>query len=391
MNLIMTPSDLKVFLDSLKEETFVAVDTEFMRETTYWPQVCLIQIAGQEKSALIDPLADGMDLSPLFNFMKEERPLKVFHAARQDLEIFYNLTGEVPKGVFDTQIAGMVCGFGDSVGYEALVRSYLGKSLDKSAQYTNWAKRPLSEKQLTYALKDVIYLREIFQQMSERLEKEGRLLWIEEEIKNLLDESLYRPDPENAWRRIRLKGGTPRYLARLKVLAEWREKKALKENRARSRILKDDLLSEIAYQNPQSLEDLSHIRQLPDRYRKKEGAEELFHLLSQANALPDGACPVLEKPKPGESVNPGISDLLRVLLRLKADQLRVAEKLIATSKDLDALAARREEAEVKCLQGWRHEVFGKEALSFLRGESRFRILDKKLILEQEESSPAAHS
>ncbi len=384
MNLITTTSALKALLDDLKGDAFVAMDTEFMRETTYWPQVCLIQIAGEEKNALIDPLVDGMDLSPLFDFMKEEKPLKVFHAARQDLEIFYDLTGEVPKGIFDTQVAGMVCGFGDSVGYEALVRSYLSKSLDKSAQYTNWAKRPLSEKQLIYALKDVVYLREIFQKMYSRLEKEGRLLWIEEETKSLLDESLYRPDPENAWRRIRLKGGTPRYLARLKTLAEWREKKALKENRARSRILKDDILSEIAYQNPQSLEDLSHIRQLPDRYRKKEGAEELFYLLNQANKLPESNCPALEKPKPGEAVSSGVSDLLRVLLRLKADQLRVAEKLIATSKDLDALAARQEEAEVKCLQGWRYDVFGKEALSFLKGKSWFQIRDKKLVLEQEQ-------
>lgn len=382
MTFITTTEALKAFLESLQDEVFITIDTEFMRETTYWPQVCLIQMAGEEKNALIDPLAEGLDLAALFDFMKREKPLKVFHAARQDLEIFFHLMGELPKGIFDTQIAGMVCGFGDSIGYEALVRSYLGKPLDKSAQYTNWAKRPLNDKQLTYALKDVLYLREIYKKMKKYLEKEGRLLWIEEEISALLDVSLYRPDPENAWRRIRLKTGTPRYLARLKILAAWREEKAVKENRARGRILKDDILSEIAYQNPKSSEDLAHIRQLPDRYRKGEGAEILFTLLKRANELPENQCPVLEKPKQGESMDPGVLDLLRVLLRLKGEELKVAEKLIATSRDLEALATAEENADVKCLYGWRYDVFGKDALSFLKGQSQFMIRDKKLILHQ---------
>lgn len=362
-------------LDSLCREMagadYVTIDTEFMRERTYWPQLCLVQLArpldadGAENAALIDPLA-GLDLAPLFELMRNPRVLKVFHAARQDIEIFVNLMGEVPAPIFDTQIAAMVCGYGDQAGYETLVRSLAGASLDKSSRFTDWARRPLSEKQLVYAAGDVTHLRVIYEKLSAQLEETGRTTWVSTEMEALRARETYVTEPEAAWERIKTRSTDARFLGVVRALAEWRERLAQERDQPRGRILKDEAILEIAASRPSTREKLLESRALQREGRRPEILDQILEAVAAGQARPLRLPPAPDRPKqrPGGQA---LAELLRVLLKAKADDLGVAQRLIASSAELDELA-HAEEPEVKALEGWRREAFGEDALRLKRGE-----------------------
>jgi ribonuclease D len=385
MNIITTTEKLKDLCERLTrievaQKGFITLDTEFIREKTYWPELCLIQLAGSEENAIIDPLAPNLDLTPLLAVMKNPQILKVFHAGRQDLEIFYKIMGDLPQPIFDTQIAAMVCGYGDSIGYETLAKEIAGATLDKSARYTDWSFRPLSEKQLSYALADVIHLREIYKKFQEKLENEGRLSWIEEEMAILKDPLTYQVDAEEVWRRIRIQKNDRRYLGRLRAMAVVREKEAQQQNKPRGRIVKDEVLSIAALQNPRSIDEFNKIS---GRFQKGLPGGiilKLFKAVEQANALDPDKLPKLpERPRGFDNIGSTV-DILRVLLRSKGNVFHVAEKLIANTSDLEKLASLKDKATIKALKGWRYEVFGKDALLLLEGKLSISLKDNQLVI-----------
>jgi ribonuclease D len=348
---------------------YVTVDTEFLRERTYYAQLCLVQLArpdsGDEGAVLVDALSDRLSLDPLYELFRNRKVVKVFHAARQDLEIFQITAGVIPEPFFDTQVAAMVCGYGDQVGYETLARQIARASIDKSSRFTDWSRRPLSQAQMAYALADVTHLRRIYEVLAKRLEETGRGPWVEEELAALTDPATYENDPLEAWARIKTRSTAPRFMAALKELAELRERMARSRNVPRSRILKDDALLELAANRPKSPEDLGKSRLLLREARRGEIAEAILSAVARAEAVP-----ALEAPKPAEQPQrkPGaeaLADLLRVLLKARADSAGVAQRLIASSAELDALAGG---ADVPALHGWRREVFGEDALRLKRGE-----------------------
>jgi ribonuclease D len=366
MTLITDTDALTGFCARQKCAEFVAVDTEFMRERTYWPILCLVQVAGLEEAVAIDPLAPGLDLAPLLDLMADPSVLKVFHAARQDLEIFYQLSGKVPHPVFDTQIAAMVCGFGDAVSYETLVRRLAGTGLDKASRFTDWAQRPLTERQVRYALADVIHLRTVYERLQQILGKNGRAGWFAEEMENLVDPAIYRTDPEEAWRRFRLRGPADRrFLAVLRAVAAWRDAAAQQRDLPRGRIMKDDAILEIAAHAPKTIEALARTRSLPRGVAEGKLGQEILDAVAQglADPNPPQAIPGRAEPPPG--IGPLI-ELLRVLLKQRVEDSQVAQKLIATSDDLEAIAA-DDNAAVPALSGWRREVFGNDALALKHG------------------------
>jgi ribonuclease D len=367
MSLITTTKDLKALMSRLKKEDYVTVDTEFIREKTYWPRLCLIQIAGAEEAFAIDPLAEDIELDSFYELMHNKDVLKVFHACRQDLEIFLNESGKLPQPVFDTQIAAMVCGFGEQASYESLVNALVKKTLDKTSRFTDWAQRPLTQKQLKYALADVIHLRPIFDKLGERLEKVERLGWIKDEMKDLLNKENYVTKPDEAWERIRIPTHKPRVLGILKELAMWREETARRVNVPRGRIMKDEALAEIATHPPKEREDLDKMRNLHKGFGASERGREVMEALQRGLDLPDDALPKRER---REQLPQGIgptADLLRVLLKLKCEEHDVAPKLLCSAADLEQIAAFGEEADVPALKGWRKTVFGKEALELRSG------------------------
>ncbi|MGF1658059.1 MAG: ribonuclease D [Rubrimonas sp.] len=371
MRLITTQDELAAFCAACARHPFVAVDTEFMRERTYWPQLCLVQLAhpgdDAEAAAAIDPLAEGLDLSPLFALMADEGVLKVFHAARQDVEIFHHLGGAVPAPLFDTQVAAMVCGYGDQVGYETLVRKIARAGLDKSSRFTDWARRPLSDKQLAYALGDVTHLRAIYEKLSSRLAETGRGDWVAEEMAVLTDPRTYLCAPDEAWMRVKTRSTDRRFLACVQTLAAWREREAQARDVPRSRLLKDDALLEICSSRPRTAEEMGRLRLLQREGRKGDVAEAILAALREAEAIPEALRPVAEEraePKPGAA---GLVELLKVLLRARADDAGVAQKLIASSADLERLAS-EDEPDLPVLAGWRRDVFGADALRLKRGE-----------------------
>lgn len=382
MELISTTESLITFCKKIENENFITVDTEFIREDTYWPKVCLIQIAGEQETALIDPLSSNIDLSPLFKIMKNDNIVKVFHSAYQDLEIFYLLMKDLPKPIFDTQIAAMVCGFGESVGYETLVKSIIKTPLDKSSRYSNWARRPLTEKQLKYAANDVIFLRVIYQKLLERLQKNDRFSWIKEEMEELQNVDSYRLQPEQAWQRLRPRSGEPRFLARLQALSAWRELEAEHKNIPRGRMLRDEVLIEIAAHNPISLEELSQIRGISIKLATGPIGSQIINVLNSANTIPVEECPTLHPKTDKLGASSILIDLLRVLLKIKSQDSHVAEKLIATSKDLDALIILKENAPIHVLKGWRYEIFGKTALDFLNGKISISLKEQKIFMTE---------
>jgi ribonuclease D len=367
MTPITTTADLAVFCDKLKGQPFVAVDTEFMRETTYWPKLCLIQAASPNAHAVIDPLADGMDLEPFLEVLRDEAILKVFHAARQDVEIFNNLEA-MPKPLFDTQVAGMAAGFGEQIAYDALVRQMLKIELDKSSRFTDWARRPLSDAQLTYALADVTHLADLYPKLRERLEKEGRLVWVTDEMMSLTDAANYDVEPENAWKRLRPRRHTAKYLAVYKSVAAWRERTAQLRDQPRGRILKDEAIDEIATQAPQDADALDRLRSVPKGFSGSRFGPDLITAVREALKDPEGYAPVIERSRVPPSPAAGaVVELLKVLLKARAEEAGVASKLIATVSDLE-LIANDDQADTPALKGWRREAFGEDALKLKRGE-----------------------
>jgi ribonuclease D len=365
---ITTTAELAVFCDKLKGQPFVAVDTEFMRETTYWPKLCLIQAAGANGvEACIDPLAEGMDLEPFLVIMRDEKILKVFHAARQDVEIFNNLQA-MPRPLFDTQVAGMAAGFGEQIAYDALVRQMLKIELDKSSRFTDWARRPLSDNQLTYALADVTHLAALYPILRERLEKEGRLGWVTDEMANLTDPAIYDVEPENAWKRLRPRKHAAKYMAVYKAVAAWRERMAQTRDQPRGRILKDEAIDEVATQAPTDADQLDRLRSVPKGFSGSRFGPDLLAAIREALKDPEAYAPVIERARTAPSPAAGaVVELLKVLLKARAEEAGVASKLIATVSDLD-LIANDDEADTPALKGWRREAFGEDALKLKRGE-----------------------
>lgn len=367
MTPITTTAELAAFCDRLKGQPFVAVDTEFMRETTYWPKLCLIQAATATDEAVIDPMADGMDLEPFLDIMRDERILKVFHAARQDVEIFNNLKA-MPRPLFDTQVAGMAAGFGEQIAYDALVRQMLKIDLDKSSRFTDWARRPLAESQLTYALADVTHLAKLYPMLRERLEKEGRLVWVTDEMQALTDPAHYDVVPENAWKRLKPRRHTAKYLAVYKAVAAWRERTAQLRDQPRGRILKDEAIDEVATQAPTDAAGLDRLRSVPKGFSGSKFGPDLLDAIGEALKNPEAYAPVVERTKTVSSPAAGaVVELLKVLLKARAEDTGVASKLIATVSDLEMIA-NDDEAESPALKGWRLEAFGADALRIKRGE-----------------------
>jgi ribonuclease D len=376
MNLLTTSAEVATLCAELAREPYVAVDTEFMRDRTYWPKLCLVQLAGAKRQAAIDPLAKGIDLAPLFALMANPQVLKVFHAARQDIEIFHRMTGAVPTPLFDTQLAAMVCGYGEEVGYETLVGQIAKGRVDKSSRFTDWARRPLSAQQLNYALGDVIHLRVIYERLKRQLEQTGRTEWVAQELADLTNPATYNPPIEDAWKRIKVRSRDPRFLAVLRALAAWREGEAQRRDVPRNRIVRDDLLLEIAANRPTSVEELSKLRRIS---LDRPNAAAVVDAVQAALALPENNLPRLEPPpKLPRGIGPLI-ELLRVLLKLKCEEHHVAQRLVATTGDLEAIAT-QERPDVAALKGWRFEVFGRSALALKRGEVGLAIANGQIVL-----------
>ena len=358
MTPITTTAELAVFCDKLKGQPFVAVDTEFMRETTYWPKLCLIQAAAGSAEACIDPLAEDIDLEPFLEILRDKTILKVFHAARQDVEIFNNLKA-MPVPLFDTQVAGMAAGFGEQIAYDALVRQMLKIELDKSSRFTDWARRPLSDNQLTYALADVTHLAALYPILRERLEKEGRLGWVTDEMANLTDPAIYDVEPENAWKRLRPRKHTAKYMAVYKAVAAWRERTAQLRDQPRGRILKDEAIDEVATQAPTDADQLDRLRSVPKGFSGSRFGPDLLAAIREALKDPEAYAPVIERSRAAPSPAAGaVVELLKVLLKARAEEAGVASKLIAND----------DEADTAALKGWRREAFGEDALKLKRGE-----------------------
>ena len=369
MRTITDTESLAAFCAAARAADYVTVDTEFLRERTFWSKLCLVQLAlpGDGEAVLVDPLADGISLQPLYELLAHEGTVKVFHAARQDLEIFYTEGGVIPHPLFDTQVAAMVCGFGEQVGYETLVKRIARAGIDKTSRFTDWSRRPLSEAQKVYALADVTHLRVIYEHLARQLKKSKRTAWVEEELAVLTDPETYISRPDEAWRRIKTRSSAPRFLAVVRELARFREEYAQARNVPRSRVYKDDALLELASTRPATPEELGRSRLLLREARRGEIADGILAAVKAAMALPAEALPKPEaeaaRPQQGDGA---LSDLLRVLLKARADAEGVAAKLIATASELDALAAGAR--DLPSLRGWRREVFGADALRLCEGE-----------------------
>lgn len=371
MTLITDTDALAGFCREAEMAPYVTVDTEFLRERTYYPELCLIQIArpgkGEGTAVVVDALAPGLDLAPFYALLHDPAVVKVFHAARQDLEIFWLRAGLIPEPFFDTQVAAMVCGYGDQVGYDTLVRQIARVSVDKSSRFTDWSRRPLSPAQLAYALADVTHLRVIYERLSAELRKNGREAWVQEELAVLTNPETYRCNPADAWQRLKFRSGAPRFVAAVRELARFREETAQQRNVPRNRILKDDALLELAAARPANGEDLGRSRLLQREARRGEIAEGILAAIRRAETLAPKDIPAVPASAPRRPGSEALADLLKVLLKARADASGVAQKLIASSADLDAIAA-DDRAEVPALSGWRYEIFGADALRLKRGE-----------------------
>ncbi|WP_374332684.1 ribonuclease D [Aestuariivirga sp.] len=367
--MITTTESLYRLCDSLSAETFITVDTEFMRESTYWPDLCLIQVAGETVNGLIDPLAPGIDLKPFFALMDNPRVLKVFHAARQDIEIMVHRAGIVPHPVFDTQIAAMVCGFGDQVGYEAIVRKLAKAQIDKSSRFTDWSRRPLSEKQLAYALADVTHLRVVYEALKTELDRTGREHWLREEMNILTNPATYRTEPEDAWKRIKVRLRSKKQLAALMEVAAWREREARDKNVPRSRVLKDDAIAEIATQCPQTREALNQLRALPKGMATSRIGEAILKAVTAGLAADHKSLPQPDDGRDDMSeAAQAAAEVLKLALKVVCEKEGIAPKLVASSSDIDAVAE-SDDADVHLMHGWRRELFGNLALAIKRGEA----------------------
>ncbi|MCG7394522.1 ribonuclease D [Microvirga sp. ACRRW] len=368
MDLITTTEALSAACSRLSQHPFVTVDTEFLRETTYYPKLCLIQMAGPDAADayLIDPLAEGISLEPFMALMANKGVVKVFHSARQDLEIIWNLGRIVPEPLFDTQVAAMVCGYGDSVSYEQLVNDLAKAKVDKSSRFTDWSRRPLTDAQLTYALSDVTHLVKVYEALMTQLEKNGRLNWLEEEMSILTSPETYQADPDNAWRRLAGRLRKPKEIAVLMEVAAWREREAQSRDVPRGRILKDDAMIDVATSAPRTVEALGRLRSIPNGFERSRTGGEILEAIERGIARDPASIPMPERSR-GRGNTGAVVDLLKVLLKAVAEQEGVAPKIVATVEELEAIAE-SDTADVPSLHGWRRALFGEKALALKNGQ-----------------------
>ena len=378
MSVITSSHELATFCKTLEHVPFVTVDTEFLREKTYYPKLCLVQLSGPDKDArAIDPLAEGIDLTPLFELLENSNVLKVFHSGRQDLEIFYNLTNQVVTPFFDTQVAAMVCGYGDSIGYENLVRNVTGGQIDKSSQYTDWSVRPLSEKQINYALGDVTHLCDVYLHLKEELDKRGRTEWVMQEEAVLTNPETYSNDPYKAWERVKIRSPKPKNLAVLREVAAWREIQAQKKDIPKTWLMRDDALADMAGQAPQNKKQLAKIRNISKDMAEGRVGEQLLKAIEKGVNSPKEEWPAVQKKKQLSQTAVAIVDILKMLLKIQSAEHEVAPKIIANVADLE-LIAQDDNADVPALKGWRKEVFGAEALAIKHGRLAIGMKDGKI-------------
>ncbi len=377
--LIATTEALDQLCQRLRRETFVTIDTEFMRERTYWPELCVVQLAGTDEVAIVDAQAPGIDLDPLGQLLADPHVVKVFHAARQDNEIFVLRFGAVPVPLFDTQIAAMVAGFGDQVGYDSLVASLTGGQIDKAHRFSDWSARPLSAAQIAYAAADVTHLRGVYERLCERLQQEGRLEWVAEEMAALADPATYRPDPETMWERLRPRTGNRRLLGILRAVAAWRERETQRVNIPRQRLVKDESLLEIAATAPTTADELARVRGVGRGLAEGRTGASLLAAIQAARALPDDALPDAPRGKEGPRPSPALVSLLKVLLAAQCETHDVAPKLVATTDDIERLAT-EDAPDIQALHGWRREVFGENALALKRGDLALGVQGRRVRL-----------
>jgi len=381
MRLIETTQELARICTRLRQHDFVGVDTEFIREQTYWPKLCLIQLAGPQDEALVDPLSPGISLEPFFHLMANERVVKVFHAARQDLEIIWNQAHLIPHPIFDTQVAAMVCGFGEAVSYVNLVKQVTRQDLDKTSRFTDWARRPLSAKQLAYALGDVIHLREIYRYLRAELEREGRAGWVDEEMAALTEPGTYEANPDEAWRRLKLRVKSRKGLGVLIELAAWRERAAQAQDVPRSRILRDDTLYDIANHAPTATSQLAELRTLSDGFARSARAKEIIEAVKRGLGRDPKTVPPLRTGVPLPAEKLALLDLLRVLLKTCAARHKVAPRLIADGDDLERMAV-EDAPDVPAMRGWRYDLFGVHAKELKEGKLALRVEGREVALLQ---------
>ncbi|PPD25937.1 MAG: ribonuclease D [Hyphomicrobium sp.] len=367
MRVITSTQDLETACREFAAQPYVAVDTEFMREQTFWPQLCLVQLAGPTAEAIVDPMAKGIDLAPFWALMGDKRTVKVFHAARQDIEIVYTEAGIMPAPVFDTQVAAMVCGFGESVSYVNLVKKVTGEDLDKSSRFTDWSRRPLSEKQLVYALGDVTHLRKIYEFLKAELEKSGRATWLDEDMAELTDPNTYETHPDDAWQRLKLRAKNRRSLAVLMELAAWRERLAQAQNVPRGRILRDEALYDLSNQMPSSTEQLGELRTLSEGFARSARAREIVEAVKRGLERDPKTVPPINHGNQMTAEANATVELLKVLLKSAAARHRVAPRMIADTSELERLASETE-PDVPAMRGWRRQLFGEDAQRLKRGE-----------------------
>lgn len=386
-DLITTTEALDDLVSRLEKSDFVTVDTEFMRENTYYPELCLVQIANDEEAAAVDPLAEGIDLTSLLDLMCDnEDVLKIFHAGGQDVEIIYNLTGKTPHPIFDTQIAMMAISQSEQIGYANLVESWLGVTVDKGARFTDWSRRPLTDRQIEYAIGDVTYLSELFPKMLEKLVKTGRGNWLNAEMEKLADPDNYRNDPSKAWRRIRSQGRNPQVLGRLKALGAWREGEAQHKDIPRGRIMRDETLADVASHPPKKQSDLAKVRGLSNAWRENDIGKRMMKVIADAEPLPKDEMPVKNKRgAPLGKEGALVADLLKLLLKIRSREIEIASRLLTKSDELEALAAGVRDLPI--LQGWRYEVFGKDALDLVEGKVAFTVKDGRMLMTHIDDVP----
>ncbi|MBB4615931.1 ribonuclease D [Sphingomonas abaci] len=387
--LITDSATLANLCTRLAQADFITVDTEFMRESTYWPELCLIQVADTQEAAAIDPLAPGLDLTPLLDLLVDNQDvLKVFHAGGQDIEIIYNLTGKTPHPLFDTQVAAMALGQGEQIGYSNLVDSWLGVSIDKGARFTDWSRRPLDARQIEYAIGDVTYLSTIFPKMLERLRRTGRGAWLDQEMERLADPANYANDPDLAWKRVRISGRKPEVLGRLKALARWRELEARSKDLPRGRIVKDETLGDLAGNPPRKQADLAKVRGLSATWAQNDIGARLMQALAEATPLSADELPPKDDKKPGLGKDGAlVADLLKLLLKIRARDIDVASRLLARSEELEALASGVRDG-LPMLQGWRYDQFGRDAVDLVEGRLGFAVRNGKLKMTRTEEPVA---
>jgi ribonuclease D len=382
MQPITTTHTLAEVCGRLKRHPFVTVDTEFLRESTYYPKLCVAQIASSDEAVVIDALADGIDLKPLFNLMADETVIKVFHAARQDIEICWHAAGLIPSPLVDTQVAAMVLGYGDSIAYDQLVQRITGDSLDKSLRFTDWTRRPLSEAQIAYAISDVTHLRDVYVKLAADLDKRGRTEWMREEMRVLTSPDTYRMEPEHAWQRLQTRVRKPKELAILIEVAAWREREAQSRDVPRGRVLKDDVIGDIAVQAPTTVERLGNLRSLPKGFERSKWGEAIVEAVKRGLARDLKTLPKIDRPK-GAPNGQATVELLKVLLRMTAERHGVAAKVIATMDDLDRIVA-DDDADVPALHGWRRELFGEKALALKHGRLALAVERNRVVAVERE-------